>query len=150
MKTNKCFAIGLFFIAAATARPQDSGALTRASDGNDQAKLYQHMDFQKVSINYLYCLNSGVPGIVESALGHVTYMRIAFPKQNLRDIQAKILDLATRGTTRSIRYKAFTALEVFADPSAFEHAIERRGGNGDGLLDEIGARLLTQADLTAK
>lgn len=99
------------------------------------------LDFQKVGANYLLCLNSDLPGVVESALGHVTLMRIKYPKLDLRKIHEKLYDLASQGATQSIRHKAFTAMQVFANPSIFKGAIVAGQSNGDGLLEALASQL---------
>lgn len=140
MKTQKSLVTAIFVIATVVAQAQDGGTLAKYDPPN--IERHTRIGMPLMVKNYLSCLHSDIPGVVESALGHVTYIRIAWPGEDLRKVQQKLAQLTREGTTRVIRYKAFTALEVFGDPTAFRRFIERRDGNGDGLLDEIGVRIL--------
>jgi hypothetical protein len=147
MKRQSFVGIALLFIAASTAQPQVPNNQTQADAEAVQARRYKAADIQKFSKNYLFCLQSSIPLVVESALGHVSYMRIAYPDMCLRELKNKIADLSVHGATPSIRAKAFTALEVFANPSAYTAAIRTRDASGDGLLAEIGTQFLQGAEL---
>jgi hypothetical protein len=141
MKTHRALVIGLALTTAIAAHAQDIAQLSKAEVSHSREVSPKVLNFQKVEVNYLANLNSDIPGVVESALGHVTLMRIAYPKQDLRKIQVKLYDLASRGATRSIRHKAFTAMQVFADPSAFTTAIVSGQTCGDGLLEKLADQL---------
>jgi hypothetical protein len=141
MKTHRALVIGLALTAAVAARAQDIAALSKAEISHSREYSPKVLNFQKVEANYLLNLNSDVPGVVESALGHVTLMRIAYPKQDLRKIQEKLYDLASQGATKSIRHNAFTAMQVFANPSAFKGAIVSGQTCGDGLLENLASQL---------
>ncbi len=148
MKTYKSLVTAIFVIATVNAQAQDVGTLTKNNSADNER--YTRIRMPVMVKNYLSCLDSDIPGVVEAALGHVTYIRIAWPGEDLRNVQQKLAELTTKGTTRVIRYKAFTALEVFGDPAAFRRFIGRRNGNGDGLLDEIGVRILPQPNLVVR
>jgi len=60
------------------------------------------------------------------------------------------VELAVQGSTREIRYKAFTALEVFGEPTTFQRFIEHRDGNGDGILEEIAPMILPRTNLVVR
>ena len=148
MKTYKSLAIALLFGTTAIVRAQDAGTVSQSFE-----PISAHQSRVGVPLivkNYLSCLNSDVPSIVESALGHVTYMRIVWPTADLRSIQARLAELTAKGATRAIRYKAFMAAEVFGDPATFRRFAVNRNGNGDGILDEIGVRFTTKSDLVAR
>lgn len=148
MKTSTSLVTAMFVIATVVAQAQDGRTLAKNTPAN--AVRHTRIDIPLIAKNYLRCLESDTPSIVESALGHVTYMRIAWPKEDLRNLCQKVAELATQGTTRDVRYKAFTALEVFDDPASFRGFIEHRDLNGDGLLDEIGLRILPHPNLVAR
>ena len=141
MKTHRALIMGFALTAAIAARAQDLAVLRDAEASHTWETSRKVLNLPKYEVNYLACLNSQIPGVVASALGHVTLMRIEFPKQDLRKIQQKLYDLASQGATQSIRHKAFTAMQVFANPAAFKGAIAGREYNGDGLLEEIAAQL---------
>ena len=139
MKTHRALVLGLALTAAVAAHAQDLASLSKAETSHSRENPRTIFDLKKAETNYLVSLNSDVPAVVESALGHVTLMRIAYPKQDLRKVQGKLFDLASRGATQSIRHKAFTAMQVFADPYAFKGAIVVGQTNGDGLLEKLAA-----------
>jgi len=99
------------------------------------------LDFTKVGRDYLVRLHSAKASVVESALEPVIYMRIAFPNQNFREIEERLYHLASRGETRSIRYKAYLAIQVFADPVAFRSAIEKRMLYGEDFYANLAEKL---------
>ena len=140
MKTHRALVIGIALIAAIVARAQDLAVLPKTEVSHSRENSRKVLDFQKVEVNYLACLNSPIPGVVESALGHITLMRIAYPNQDLRKIRERLHDLASRGATRCIRHKAFIAMQVFANPLAFEGAITSTQCNGDSLLEDLAAQ----------
>jgi hypothetical protein len=142
MKTQRALFVGLAFTAAAiTAHAQSSADFSDTGTLNTREDSRKVLNFKRVEMNYLVNLNSAIPGVVESALGHVTLMRIAYPDQDFRKIQEKLYDLASQGATRSIRHKAFTAMQVFANPTAFKATIVGKQNNGDGLLEDLAEQL---------
>ena len=148
MKTYRSLAIAMLFVAATTVQAQDLGKVSQG--GNADSERHSHISTVLIVKNYLRCLDSEFPTVVESALGHVTYMRIALPSENLGAIKEKLVSLTTNGSTLAVRYKAFTALEVYGNPAAFRRFIDHRNGNGDGILDEISLRIMPKSDLVAR
>jgi hypothetical protein len=141
MKTTRALFIGFALTAAVTACAQDIAEMSKINHSRTPKESYKVLNFQRVEANYLVNLNSPLPSVVESALGHVTLMRILYPRQDLRKIQEKLYDLASQGATQSVRHKAFTAMQVFANPSAFSGAVAGRQYSGDGLLEELAAQM---------
>ena len=140
MKTIKVLAIGLVVSAATIACSPSQGEHLAIDGPLSGKKSSSGLDFQKIERNYLVCLSSRNSGIVESALGHVIYMRIAFPKEDFREVQTRLFDLASRGYTRAIRYKAYVALHVFADPQAFVKALESKDVKSDEFFADLVSR----------
>lgn len=140
MKTTRVLLIGLVLATTVTAQAQDIAGMTMVKRSPARETARKTLNFPRVEANYLLNLHSDVPGVVESALGHVTLMRIAYPRQDLQLLQEKLYDLASQGATRSIRYKAFIAMQVFANPVSFKESIAGRESSGDGLLEEIAAQ----------
>ena len=137
MRYHRALVIGLALTAALAAQAQDLSELSKAEPSRSREYTRRTLNFQKVETNYLVCLNSVIPGVVESALGHVTLMRIAYPKQEFSKIREKLYDLASQGATQTIRYKAFAAMQVFANPAAFRETIAISQVSGDGLLEDL-------------
>jgi len=145
MKSRRTLFLGLALTVAIAAYAQDSAELSKTGICTTGGSSRKVLNFKRVEINYLVDLNSELPSVVESALGHVTLMRIAYPEQDLRRIQEKLYDLASEGATNCIRYKAFTAMQVFANPTAYKASIVGRDYSGDGLLEDL-AKQLSKSD----
>jgi len=140
MKTIKVLTIGLVVSATTIACSPSQGEHLAIDGSLSGKKISSGLDFQKIERDYLVCLSSRNSGIVESALGHVIYMRIAFPKEDFREVQTRLFDLASRGYTRAIRYKAYVALHVFADPQAFVKALESKDVKSDEFFADLVSR----------
>ncbi|MCX6141958.1 MAG: hypothetical protein NTZ35_01940 [Ignavibacteriales bacterium] len=140
MKTHKFLTIGLAFVAVTSVRAQLPGETMDSAVVRQPASEHV-LNFDRITRNYLRCLCSDNAGVIESALGHVTYMRIAYPNLDLTQIRKRVFALSMEGFTRSIRRKAFLALEVFADPSSFRNAIVSKRASGDGLFEAIARRM---------
>jgi len=137
MKTSKILAIGLIVSATAAACSSSQRALSTAERPLTGIKQASGLDLQKIESNYLTCLSSGNSGVVESALGQLIYLRVAFPKGDLRETETRLLDLATRGRTLAIRQRAYVAMRVFADPEAFKKSIEAKHVTSDEILADL-------------
>ena len=141
MNTFKTLICGLAVVAASTAQAQST--VESSTSGSLSQPIPAHSrNFDKIQKNYLLCLNSDNAGVVESALGNVTYMRIAYPKLDLREFEGKLLDLTMNGYTRPIRRKAFMALKVFANPSIFAGAVTAEQVSEDSLFETIAGRMV--------
>jgi hypothetical protein len=139
MKTTGTFVIGLaiFAISAASSQVRLRGSEVDSALPSAPARV---VNFERTAQAYLNCLNSPNAGVVESALGHVTVLRIAYPELSLRDIQEKIFDLTMHGQTQPIRAKAFIALRVFAHPADYKDAVRIDRTSGDGVFVRLAER----------
>lgn len=140
MKTVKMLAIGFVVSASTVACSPSQRALSTDEgpvSGNERSSS---LDLQKFERNYLVCLSSGNSGVVESALGQLIHMRIAFPNADLTETKTRLIDLATRGYTRAIRQKAYVAIQVFADPQAYRELIEAKYVTSDDIVAVLVAR----------
>jgi len=99
------------------------------------------LDLKKIGREYLVRLHSAKADVVESGLEPIVYMRIAFPKEDFREIEQTLYDLASRGATRSIRYKAYLAIQVFANPATFRGAVESRHLGGEEFYAELAGNI---------
>lgn len=141
MKTHTIVALGLFFVIATAAQAQERHESPEPSVTGPKYS-YQQPQLENIARNYLRCLNADNPGVVESALGHITYMRIVYPKLDLREIEQAVFKLTMTGTSRSIRSKAFLALRVFADPSAYRKVLASGEENAYRLFEDIAGRMM--------
>jgi hypothetical protein len=61
----------------------------------------------------VYTIDNSIPSVVESSIGVLLQLKSAFPNENYSKIVDKLDDLASNGSTLSIRYKAQLARIYF-------------------------------------
>ncbi|RPI02425.1 MAG: hypothetical protein EHM64_14005 [Ignavibacteriae bacterium] len=91
--------------------------------------------------NYAANLSSWHDGIVESSLAVVTMAKLDLPADELPLLEIKIKKLVATGATPVIRYKAYLAGSVFANPEMFKQEGSHTYGNSDELFGAIAERL---------
>jgi hypothetical protein len=91
--------------------------------------------------NYRADLESRNEGIVESSLAIVTMIKLDLPAEKLPLIKEQIEILKTSGTTPVIRYKAYLAGTVFADPSMFRQVSLNRYDDQDQFFNAVAGKL---------
>lgn len=110
-------------------------------------KKYTASGKERVDRAYADCLSTRHNGIVEEALAIVTMMKLDLPADEFPRIKGEIDDLAAYGATPVIRYKAYLAEAVFADPAIFKEEASHQYGDRDALFralaDRIAKTLLT-------
>lgn len=127
-------------LAAATAMGQ--GRQTAAERPCLSSKAdYSVTRLDKARKNFIASLNSGNDGVVESAIAQVAHMRAMLPQVDLSDIEAAVDELANSGRTPVIRYKAYLAGLVFANPRMFSQEITVDYASGDEFFTAIASRL---------
>ncbi len=112
-------------------------------DSPNSATIWTYNDeyIQKAIKNYEAALNSSNDGVVESAIAHVTFMRIDLPKTDLKKIEATLTNLAEAGRTPVIRYKAYLASIVFESPSTFANALKTDAVESDQFFSVIASEV---------
>ncbi len=80
---------------------------------------HQNINVNQVERSYALCLKSPVDGVVESALAHVTRLKLCRPELELGRIADILPELAREGRTPAIRYKASIASLVYDTPGLF-------------------------------
>lgn len=89
----------------------------------------------------LWTLKSENDGVVESVLGQIVHMRIMLPQEDMKDIEESLTRLASYGRTPVIRYKAYLATLVFANPGMFRQDVAANYASSDEFLGAIASRL---------
>jgi hypothetical protein len=90
---------------------------------------------------YAISLSYDNNGLVESALAIVTMMKLDVPGDEFSRIKDEIDDLAVDGATPVIRFKAYLADAVFANPAMFKEEAARRYDDPDALFSALAERL---------
>ena len=89
---------------------------------------------------YSACLKSGSNGVVESAIAHCLWAKLALPEAEFDQIREGLGSLAVFGRTPSIRYKAYLAGLVFDDPTVFTGGTMRPYDSTDQLFTALSER----------
>lgn len=139
-RTLLCGSLVLVGIAAC-ARSQN--AVGENVTKNYLSSRYSHLraNFEKVQRNYLAALASENEGVVQSAIAHVTKLRLVCPEREVRDLQTKISDLAVHGMTPAIRYRAYLASYVFDQPGLLLEEFKNDYRDDTELFNAIANRL---------
>jgi|WetSurSiteA1Bulk_404760.scaffolds.fasta_scaffold53158_2 hypothetical protein len=83
-------------------------------------------DIPRTEKAYAQCLQSEVDGVVESALAHVTRLKLCVPEKEFPFIEKALERLMKEGRTPTIRFRAYLASMVHDMPSLFvqEQAVD--------------------------
>ena len=100
------------------------GASALAQQAGDPYVLYvpgpyANLKINQVVKNFEANLGSPIPGVVETTLGHIIWLRLVRPDVNLNSLQDAISNVAADGATAAIRYRASLASMVLYSPSLF-------------------------------
>jgi len=80
----------------------------------------------KLLVNrYRECLASDNQGVVEAALAHILWMRVAVPCVDVTPLKADVERLSIEGAPASIRLRAYLTAMVFENPQEFKGIAQR-------------------------
>ena len=141
MKAYTAITLGLA-IAASTALSQVSIRQTV----DERPYLSKSMNYGTAKLsqakkNLLWTLKSDNDGVVESAIGQIAHMRVMVPLEDITDIEVALAQLANYGRTPAIRYKAYLATMVFANPGMFRQDVTKDYASSDEFLSAVASRL---------
>jgi len=141
MKTYAIVTAGLF-LASLPAMGQSKGQEVQV-DTRHTAVVWSYEDgyIQKAIDNYSMALNSANDGLVESAIAHLTFIRIDLPQRDLKKIERTIGELAEKGRTPVIRYKAYLANLVFESPATFQKVVTTDATDSDLFFSFVGSEV---------
>jgi hypothetical protein len=91
--------------------------------------------------SYAISLSFDNNGLVESALAIVTMIKLDAPSDEFSRIKDEIDELTVDGATPVIRFKAYLADAVFANPAMFKEEASHRYDDPDALFSAIAGRL---------
>lgn len=104
---------------------------------------------ERVDKSYAYSLSYTNEGLLESALAVVTMIKLDLPADEFSRIKDEIEHLAMNGTTPVIRYKAYLAEAVFANPAMFKEETARQYRDEDAFFSALAQRM-TKTLLTSR
>ena len=140
MKTRHTALIALAIIAAAVA--------VQAQTFYPKLKNFSAADKDRMDKVFAGCLSSENNGIVQDALAIVSMMKLDTPEDDYPRIKDELDDLAVSSETPAIRYNAYLAGAVFANPSFFQQETKRLYDNPDAFFRALAERL-TKSFLTS-
>lgn len=111
------------------------------ADSFARAERYRSVDLKKISHKYLPCLRNENDGVVEAAIGVVTRMKLYSPQTNLDELREEIMKLAAQGRNASIRYRAYIASMVIANPLWFSAEATREYPHDPEMFSALSGRL---------
>jgi hypothetical protein len=86
-------------------------------------------------------LGSGHNGLIESSLTIITKMKLDLPADEFPMIKNEINNLMVNGSTPVIRYKAYLAAAVFANPAMFKGEAAHPYSNPEAFFSELAERM---------
>jgi hypothetical protein len=104
-------------------------------------KKYSSEDKARADKIYSDCLSSNHNGIIEGTLSIVAMMQLDVPSDKFPKIKDQIDDLAIDGATQIVRYKAYLARAVFANPAMFKEEAVHQYSNPEIFFNALAERM---------
>jgi hypothetical protein len=120
------------------------GALTNLSQAQTffpVLKNYTAAQKERLDKSYAFDLRTDHNGVNESALAFVTMAKLDLPADEFPRIKEEIDYLVTHGATPVIRYKAYLAEAVFANPAMFQEEAARKYSDRDVFFSALAGKM---------
>ncbi len=104
-------------------------------------KKFSEADKERIDKNYAISLSMEHNGINESALAVVTMVKLDLPADEFLMIKKEIDRLVTNGATPVIRYKAYLAKAVYANPAMFKEVVACQYSDRDVFFSALAERM---------
>jgi hypothetical protein len=115
--------------------------LTQAQTFFPVLKNFSAADKERVDKSYAIALSEDNNGLNESALAVAAMVKLDLPADEFPMIKKEIDRLVTAGATPVIRYKAYLAEAVFANPLMFQEAAARQYSDRDVFFSALAERM---------
>jgi hypothetical protein len=115
--------------------------LTQAQMFYPVLQKFTHADKERIDKGYSFALASNHNGIIETSLAIVTMVKLDMPTSEFPKVKDEIDNLAIKGETPSIRYKAYLAGAVFANPAMFKEVTGHQYSNSDALFSAVADKM---------
>jgi hypothetical protein len=123
-------------ILAATANAQTTNVKYFADEA-----LYNSPNALRAERSYVECLGSDNDGVIESALAHVTMMKLMNVMDDNEALRTKVAALARKASSAELRYKAFLTKSVLENPAMFRNLASTSYDGPDELFSAVASRL---------
>lgn len=94
--------------------------------------------------NYKKALNSGNPGLVESAIFHAAKFKLFFPERDTECLKKCLAKLAKNGENDTLSYKAYLANQILTQPNLFINIEKKNYKDSQAFFRMIAAELQSQ------
>jgi hypothetical protein len=135
-------------LAAITLLTANTAALGRSAASKDTVfhtcapmVSYRTMSIARFHRAFAISLRHENPGVAESGLENALLLKLARPDADLSDLKDEIDELADRGVTPVIRYKAALAKQVYENPGIFTVLSQTDYITGDEVFAAVARRL---------
>ncbi len=102
---------------------------------------YTDAQKERLDQNFAASMDTEYDGLTESALAIITKVKLDAPANEYPAVKTKIGELATEGATAVIRYKAFLAEAVFANPEVFRDEALGSYATEDALFNALAGKM---------
>ena len=102
---------------------------------------YHSLDLEKAQSAYQCCLESMNPGVQESAIAHLVWLKMQRPDADLTGLRECLDRLAVSGTTTSVRYRAYLATLLLDSSGIFAGLGHQYFATDDELFSAMSGRL---------
>lgn len=123
-------------LLAATANSQ----ITNVKYFADEAR-YNSPNALRAERSYVVCLGSENDGVIESALAHVTMMKLMNAIDENKTLRTKVAMLARTASSAELRYKAFLTKSVLENPAMFKNLSTTSYDTPDELFGAVASRM---------
>jgi len=102
---------------------------------------HRSVDIEMVQSAYRVCIEAANPGVQESALAHLIWLKMQRPDADLTPLRACLDRLAVSGATTAVRYRAYLATLLLDSPEIFTGLEGQTFETDDGLFEAMSSRL---------
>ncbi len=136
MKAVTIFAAMVFFAAPAM-QAQNADYNKYFSDSS----VYKTANIPAALKAFESCLTTDNTGVQESAIAHLTMLKLMLPAVEAAKISRELEMLSTSAPQPSTRFKAYIASQVYKNPELFATAKNADYSNGNELFNALASRM---------
>lgn len=101
--------------------------------------MEQKVEFAKKNLSK--AITSNNEGLVESGIKMIAKMKLRVPEANTEELQEQLDELSVEHPSATVRYKAYIASSICADPEWFAQSISVVNADEDEFFIKAGTRL---------
>jgi hypothetical protein len=120
-------------------------AVGHAQDGSTayfaSPAKHRSLDIERAQSAYKCCLQTENPGVQESAIAHLVWLKMQRPEADLSPLRECLDRLAVAGATTSVRYRAYLATLLLDSPVIFAGLESEFFATDEELFSAMTARL---------